>query len=51
MERDALWCTVDIHTFHRTVTLHNAFASSIVSITTRLAIIREYHQAVFFFKP
>ena len=44
----ALWCTIDIHTLHRIVTLHDAFASSVVSITTRLAIIREYHQAVVF---
>ena len=48
MKGDSLWCTVDIHTLHRTVTLHNTFASSIVSISTRLAIVREYHQAVVF---
>ena len=51
VERDALWCTIDIPTLHRTVTLHDAFASSIISISTRLAIVREYHQAVFFLKP
>ena len=46
MEGDTLWCTIDIHTLHRTITLHDTFASSIVSVTTRLAIVREYHQAV-----
>ena len=46
VESDSLWRTIDIHTLHRTVTLHNAFASSVVSVTTRLAIVREYHQAV-----
>ena len=48
VEGNTLWRTIDIHTLHRTVTLHDAFASSVVSITTRLAIIREYHQAVVF---
>ena len=48
MEGNTLWCTIDIHTLHRSVTLHDTFASSIVSVTTRLAIIREYHQAVVF---
>ena len=48
VEGDSLRCSIDIHTLHRTVTLHNSFASSVVSITTRLAIIREYHQAVVF---
>ena len=33
MERDTLWCTIDIHTLHRTVTLHDAFTGSIVSVT------------------
>ena len=46
VERDSLWCTIDIHTLHRTVTLHDAFTGSVVSVTARLAIIREYHQAV-----
>ena len=48
VERDTLRCTIDIHTLHRTVTLHNAFTSSIVSVTTRFAIVREYHQTVVF---
>ena len=43
---NTLWCTIDIHTLHRTVTLHDAFTGSVVSVTARLAIIREYHQAV-----
>ena len=46
VERDSLWCTIDIHTLHRTVTLHDTFTGSVVSVTTCLAIIREYHQAV-----
>ena len=46
VERDTLRCTIDIHTFHCSIALHNTFASSVVSITTRLAIIREYHQSV-----
>ena len=46
MERDALWCTVDIHTFHRSVTLHDALTSSIISVTTYRAVVRQYHQAV-----
>ena len=46
VECDTLWCTIDIHTLHRTVTLHNTLTGSVVSVTTRLAIIREYHQAV-----
>ena len=45
---DALWCTIDIHTLHRSVTLHDTFASSVVSISTRLAIVREYHQTAIF---
>ncbi len=32
MEGDALRSTVDIHTFHRTITLHNAFAGSVIRI-------------------
>ena len=51
VERDSLRRTIDIHTLHRTVALHDAFTSSVVSITTCLAIVREYHQAVFFLKP
>ena len=43
---DALWCTIDIHTLHRTVTLHDAFAGSVVSITTRLPVVRLHHQLV-----
>ena len=35
----SLRCTIDIHTLHRTVTLHNAFTSSIISVTTRLSVI------------
>ena len=46
VEGDALRSTVDVHTLHRSVTLHDAFASSIVSITTRFAIVREYHQPI-----
>ena len=42
----SLRCTIDINTLHRTVTLHDSFAGSVVSVTTRLAIVREYHQAV-----
>ena len=48
---NTLWCTIDIHTLHRTVTLHDTFTGSVVSVTTRLSIVREYHQAVFFLKP
>ena len=43
---NTLRCSVDIHTLHRTVTLHDTLASSVVSVTACLAIIREYHQAV-----
>lgn len=46
MERDTLWRTIDVHTLHCAITLHDTFTSSIVSISTRLAIVREYHQAV-----
>ena len=46
VERDALWCTIDVHTLHRTVTLHDAFTGSVVSITACLTVVREYHQAV-----
>ena len=42
----SLQCTIDIHTLHRTVTLHDTFAGSVVSVTACLAIVREYHQAV-----
>ena len=38
MEGNTLWCTIDIHTLHRSVTLHDAFAGSVVSITTRLPL-------------
>ena len=48
VEGNTLRSTIDIHTLHCTITLHDTFASSVVSITTRLAIIREYHQAVVF---
>ena len=48
VEGNTLRSTIDIHTLHCAITLHDAFASSVVSITTRLAIIREYHQAVVF---
>lgn len=48
VEGDALRSTVDVHTLHRTVTLHNAFTSSIISVTTCLSIVREYHQAIVF---
>ena len=43
---DALWCTIDIHTLHRTITLHDTFAGSVVSITTRLPVVRQHHQLV-----
>ena len=46
MERDALWCTVDIHTFHRSVALHDTFTGSVVSVTACLAIVRENHQPI-----
>ena len=39
VERDSLRCTIDIHSLHRTVTLHNTFAGSVISITTCLAVI------------
>ncbi len=48
VESNTLWRAVDIHTFHRSVTLHDAFTSSVVSITIRLAVVREYHQAIVF---
>ena len=48
MEGNTLWCTIDIHTLHRSMTLHDAFTGSVVSVTTRLAIIREYHQTIVF---
>ena len=46
VEGDALRSTVDVHTLHRTVTLHDAFAGSVVSITTRLPVVRQHHQLV-----
>ena len=45
-QSNTLWCTVDIYSLHRSVTLHNTFTSSIVSVTTRLAVVREHHQPV-----
>ena len=48
VEGNTLWCTIDIHTLHRSVALHDTLTNSIVSVTTRLAIVREYHQAVVF---
>ena len=46
VEGNTLWCTIDIHTLHRSVTLHDAFAGSVVSITTRLPVVRENHQPI-----
>ncbi len=37
MECNTLRCTIDIHTFHRTVTLHDAFTGGVVSVTACLA--------------
>lgn len=48
VERDSLWCTIDIHTLHRTVTLHDTFTGSVVSVTACLTVVRENHQAVVF---
>ena len=48
VEGDALRCTIDIHTFHRSVTLHDTLTGGVVSVTTRLAIIREYHHSIVF---
>ena len=46
VECDTLWRTIDIHTFHRSVALHDTLTGSIVSVTTCFAIIREYHESV-----
>lgn len=46
MEGDALGCTIDIHSLHRSKTLYDAFAGSVVGVTARLAVIRQHHQAV-----
>ena len=48
VERDSLRRTIDIHTFHRSVALHDTLTGSVVSITIRLAVVREYHQAIVF---
>ena len=46
VECDTLWRTIDIHTFHRSVALHDTLTGSVVSVSACFAIIREYHQAV-----
>ena len=46
VESNTLWCTVDIHTFHRSVALHDTFTGSVVSVTACLAIVRENHQPI-----
>ena len=46
VERDSLRRTIDIHTLHRTVTLHDAFTSSIVGIAVDAVVVFQHHQAV-----
>ena len=46
VEHNSLRRTIDIHTLHRTVTLHDTFTGSVVSVTACLTVVREYHQAV-----
>ena len=41
VEGNTLRYTIDIHTLHRTVTLHDAFTSSGVRVTTRLSTTRK----------
>ena len=48
VERDSLRRTIDIHTFHRTVTLHDTLTGSVVSVTACLTVVRENHQTVVF---
>lgn len=46
MEGNSLRCTVDIEALHRSMALDDAFATSIVGLSTHLAVIRKHHQAV-----
>ena len=46
MEGDSLRSAIDIHTLHRTITLHDTFASSVVSVTACLTVVRENHQPI-----
>ena len=46
MERDSLWCAVDIHTLEVAVALDDTLAGGIVGVSTGLAVVRQYHQAV-----
>ena len=48
VERDALWCTVDIYSLHRAMTLYYTFTCMVVCIAAGLAVIGQYHQAVVF---
>ena len=46
MEGDSLRSAIDIHTLHRTVTLHDTFTGSVVSVTACLTVVRENHQPI-----
>ena len=46
MEGNSLRCAVDIHAFHRSMTLDNPFAAGVVGIATGLAVVRKHHQPV-----
>ena len=46
VESNTLRCTIDIHTLHRTVTLHDTLTSSIVGIAVDAVVVFQHHQAV-----
>ena len=46
VERDALRSTVDIHALHASVTLYDTLTTSVVGVATRLAVVREHHEAI-----
>ena len=46
LEGDSLRSAIDIHTLHRTVTLHDTFTGSVVSVTACLTVVRENHQPI-----
>ena len=46
MERNPLRSTVDIYALHRSMALDNPFATGIVGIAARLAVVRKHHQPV-----
>ena len=47
VERDSLWRTIYIHAFEVAMALDDALAGGIVRVSAGLAVVRQYHQAVF----